>query len=501
MSAYASHPVFAALRRLLLTLSAPGAALPVCYGAGLAAARLLGDGAAGQTMLAIGAPVAIGMLLRFGRGLTPVDAVALAAAHVAVATIHGEAPGVWIVTLARDLIEIGSGSLVFLRMRQAGLIRSELAMAKAAGVVALASPLAAVPLDLVIACGSSAGTFGSVAARSLADAVAMALVLGVVLTYGRDRGLVSAVDAFEDEPKPHLWEYAASGLLVAALTLGAVDGARPMSTVAASVALLWFALRLGPFATTVAAFAFASALLGFAGEGRWPALLPASDPVEAELFRYLSLALLAAPSIVVAAVVYDQKRQKRQFAYRAMHDGLTALVNRSRFVDVLGAATHSAQSRGRRFALLLIDLDHFKAVNDTYGHARGDTLLIEVANRLRRSVRATDVVARIGGDEFAVVAPVSTVADAMCLARRLVETVNQTFELQGVSVRPSVTVGGVLSPDSASDPERLMELADAALYDAKAAGRNCWMFASSERPSSRWTPAAMNGDVETVFLD
>ena len=501
MFAYPRNVIAPALRRFGAFLSSQAAALPLCYAAALATSRLYEDGAGAHPPLALASAVALGVLLRFGRALELRDAAAIAAAHAAVAALFGDPLAVWLPAVAHSLLMVGFGSAAFLWMRGSGRLSSPLRIAAAAVLVAVSAPLVGSLVDFVVTTGDWRDRLFAAAGHWVVGSVSTVFVLGVILTYGREESVGADLDA---EPAPRIWEYAAATLLMAGLIVAATSQASAIFSMAASAALLWFALRLGPFATNVAAFAFFCALVAFAERGQWPPLFAASGAMEEELLRYLSLALLCAPSIIVAAVVHDQKRLKRMFAYRAMHDGLTALVNRSRFVDALDAAMASARNRGKRFTLLLIDLDHFKGVNDSYGHARGDSLLIEVANRLRTSVRVTDLVARIGGDEFAVVAPVPSAADAASLAKRLVETVNQPCDLGGVVVTPSITVGGALAPDSATDPQHLMLLADEALYEAKAAGRNCWRFNASERgeiPEPTWRPGDLDAAAETVYLD
>ncbi|GLK69293.1 hypothetical protein GCM10008179_29310 [Hansschlegelia plantiphila] len=496
----------AGFSRLLSLLSLPELALPLCYAAALGAGRLLGEGPGEHPALALGAPVAIGMLLRFGRGLDAADIAGLAAAHVGVALILGDQPSAWPVALASDLIEIGCGSLIFLWLRRAGFLTSQKMVAAAAAAAAILGPLAATPLDVLTLAGPLTARLSAAGAGAFADAVTMGFVVALILSFGRGRGLDAPCEHGADDERPRAWEFVASSLLIAALVLGAAADSGPMWSLAASVALLWFALRLGLNATSIAAFSFFTALLAFAQQGQWRVLLePAPATLSADLLRYGLLALLGGPSVIVAAVVHDQRRLKRLFAYRAMHDGLTKLVNRTRFAETLDSASTAARLRGRRFVLFLIDLDHFKGVNDTYGHARGDQLLIEVASRLRQSVRETDVVARIGGDEFAIVAPVSAVADAMGMAKRLVSAVNEVCDLEGVEVRPSITVGGVLAPDSSTNPRDLMLLADEAMYEAKRAGRNCWRFSSAEREGAPYV-AWGEGDLalakpETLLVD
>jgi diguanylate cyclase (GGDEF)-like protein len=476
----------------------PGLGIAAGYALGALASRAFGDGAAGQPLLALAAPMALGLLLRAGAPFRAADAARIAAVHVALAALFGQPAQDAAADLAVALVMIGVGALIFARLRAAGLIVSQLRLAAALGLAAVGGALAAAPVEALLAAHGPM----TLAVHGLSGAIGSMLVLMSVMTFGRGAALRETGDCALDDPRPPLQEHLAAAALVAVLVLSSFGGGRPVAALGASVALLWYAIRLGLFATSLAALGFAAASLALSGMAGTAA--PSADPLTAELLRYLALGLLAAPSLVVAAALHDQARLRRVFAYRALHDGLTTLANRSRFLEALEDASARADASGRRFALLLIDLDHFKSVNDGYGHARGDALLVEVSSKLRQSIRASDLVSRIGGDEFAVVAPVRTVEDAMCLARRLVETVNQPCDLGGVTVTPSITVGGVLAPDSAADPQRLMLLADEALYRAKAAGRNCWRFsdAGESPPLLRlWRTGDLEPAAETVFLD
>ncbi|MDR4306378.1 GGDEF domain-containing protein [Chelatococcus sambhunathii] len=488
---------------LLAFIFHPDVAFMLCYGAGFAATHQFGQGAAGQPLINLAAPLAAGFLIRNGRSLSPTDALRLAAVHLAVAAGLGVGLTDLAWTLFQNLATVACSVATFARLRRSGFISSEVRMAVAVTIAAATGALAGAPVGAAAGFGSGA-TLDAVLTCWAAAWVGSSLLLGVVLTRARsDQPLADEFDA--DEPKPALWEAPAAACLIATLILASVGQGRPEIVLAASCAMLWFALRLGLFATWLGAFCFSAALLAYMSEGLWPAFADAAEPMRAELMRYLALALLAGPSVLVAAHGHDQKRLRRILAYRAMHDGLTKLVNRVRFLEVLDAATAKAHSRGSRFALFLIDLDHFKSVNDGFGHQRGDALLVEVSARLRDSLRSTDVVARLGGDEFAVVAPLTNVDDGMKLAKRLVETVNQPFLIDGVSLLPSITLGGVLSPDSEGDAQRLILLADEALYAAKAAGRNCWRFSSvagEAEPVQLWRPG-VEGQLafDTVYLD
>lgn len=487
---------------VLAALSRPDIAIALLYAAGLLAGILTEAGSTGKPLLSIAAPVVAAVLVRLSRRLTFADACRLAAVHAVFGMAAGETVWACAVDIAHNLVAIAVAVTAFGWLRAHGFIASQVRVAATVTIVALAAATAAAPFGALQ--GAEQAEWAWLATYWASIATAFALVLWLVLTHDRDEAPLPIGDA-ADEPPPSMLEHAAASALVAALVLGAVWHGRAEAAFAASTALLWFALRLGLFPTSIAAFSSALLLLGFAADGRWPAIFGGGDSVEADLVRYLSLALFAAPSILVAAAVHDHKRAKQAFAYRARHDGLTELSNRSRFLEVLEGLSQSSRSGGRRFALLLIDLDFFKTVNDSFGHARGDALLVEVARRLRCSIRASDLAARIGGDEFAVLAPVRTVEDAQSLARRLVETVNQVFDLGGVRYAPSITVGGVLAPDSSSDGSRLMLIADEALYLAKAAGRNCWRFktagASAEDGAPGWSMGEGAARTETVFID
>ncbi len=158
----------------------------------------------------------------------------------------------------------------------------------------------------------------------------------------------------------------------------------------------------------------------------------------------------------------------------ARHDALTGLANRAEFNAKLAEASKRLKRYGGSFTVMMLDLDRFKAVNDTLGHPAGDQLLVEVARRLKSSVRETDVLARLGGDEFAIIhegAPHQH-EGAIALALRIINTVTQPFDLDGHQASVGTSIGIVLAPEHGVEPEELLKKADLALYDVKANGRN-----------------------------
>jgi diguanylate cyclase (GGDEF)-like protein/PAS domain S-box-containing protein len=175
--------------------------------------------------------------------------------------------------------------------------------------------------------------------------------------------------------------------------------------------------------------------------------------------------------------ITQKKESERRLEHLAHHDALTDLPNRSLFRDRLRQAIRKAARDDQALALLFIDLDRFKDVNDTLGHVAGDQLLVEAARRITACVRNSDTVARLGGDEFTVVLQGVEDRDAAAgIAREVIEALATPFELGQNTVSLSASIGIALCPDDAEDPDALTEAADQAMYDAKALGRNRYNF-------------------------
>ena len=165
----------------------------------------------------------------------------------------------------------------------------------------------------------------------------------------------------------------------------------------------------------------------------------------------------------------------------AQTDSLTNLANRRAFHDRLAFAFAASKRGANPFAVLYLDLDDFKAVNDTLGHATGDALLQEVVRRLRKSVRETDLVARFGGDEFAILqTDVTDPATAGTLARKIIRSLAAPYMIDGDELRVTASIGIAPYSDEVAGPEAMMMQADLALYRAKDDGRNCFRFHSGE---------------------
>ena len=175
--------------------------------------------------------------------------------------------------------------------------------------------------------------------------------------------------------------------------------------------------------------------------------------------------------------ITERKASEDKIRYLAHHDALTGLPNRFSLHEKLEQALGFAKLNGGRLALMLIDLDRFKTINDTLGHHVGDQLLIQVASRLGYSVRESDIVARLGGDEFVVVLPdLTSYADAAHVADKIVRTISEPYLISGQEQRTSPSIGICLYPDDATDIGDLLKNADMAMYEAKAKGRGNYQF-------------------------
>ena len=184
----------------------------------------------------------------------------------------------------------------------------------------------------------------------------------------------------------------------------------------------------------------------------------------------------------IARDVSERKSQEEQIKYLATHDGLTELPNRLMFNQLLSHAVQGAKRYRKQFAVMFIDLDGFKVVNDTLGHDAGDRLLREIAVRFKHTLRAVDVAARLGGDEFVVMMEdIAAPEQAAVLAQRILEATGKPFGLASGECRVTASIGICVYPENGDDEQTLMKNADAAMYRAKEEGKNNFRFYSANR--------------------
>ncbi len=232
----------------------------------------------------------------------------------------------------------------------------------------------------------------------------------------------------------------------------------------------------------------------------------AGDGLQAQWLALVVLALTIAILAVVLIVSWLDQRMEAQLlrlrntdlssslddaqaelTQAALHDPLTRLPNRRLLQQRIEQALAEAEQRGSRFAVMFMDLDGFKQVNDAYGHQTGDALLVAVADRTRKLLRPADMLARLGGDEFVLVVPIENDEDVATLASRLIQTVGNEPLLPRHDLQVTASIGIAICPDHAASERQLMAFADAAMYQAKEAGRNAyvlfadWMNDSAEQ--------------------
>ena len=213
------------------------------------------------------------------------------------------------------------------------------------------------------------------------------------------------------------------------------------------------------------------------------------NSVEVELRRADGSAMWALQNLTLvddmihATVVdiSDRKRAEEQIEFHAYHDVLTNLPNRKLFTDRLRQSLTRAKRSGRAVAVMFIDVDHFKTINDTLGHTAGDELLLEMSRRLRTCIRDDDTVARLGGDEFTIVlSELRHPEDAIHVAEKILERVQVPLSIGGTPIDVTASIGIALYPNDGTDPESLLRNADSAMYRAKESGRNNFQLCTDD---------------------
>ncbi|MGK2858971.1 MAG: EAL domain-containing protein [Thermoanaerobaculia bacterium] len=231
------------------------------------------------------------------------------------------------------------------------------------------------------------------------------------------------------------------------------------------------------------------------GESSARALTGLQFPVE------ISLTRIAGRSVVcVIRDITERNFAEEQIRHLAYHDALTALPNRLLFRDRLAVAIPQCQRAGRRLAVLFLDLDRFKVVNDTLGHNAGDQLLQEVAARLKECVRESDTVARLGGDEFTLLVPMLVdTDDAPRLAQKILDTIHEPFDIDGRELFTTTSIGVSLYPEDGVDAGTLIRNADTAMYQAKEKGRNNYQLFNAELNTRSLERLAIENDLRRAI--
>ncbi len=219
-------------------------------------------------------------------------------------------------------------------------------------------------------------------------------------------------------------------------------------------------------------------------------------------WEYASISPITSPDgstthyLAVKEDISLRKEYERRLIQQANYDEVTGLPNRALALDRLAQATASCKREGTNVGLLFIDLDRFKSVNDTLGHATGDMVLREAGNRIQNCLRACDTVARLGGDEFTVILPgLGGGIDAEPVAQKVLDSFAPAFELDGREVFLSASVGITIWPEDGKDLDQLMGNADSAMYQAKELGRNNFRFFTPELNEQALVRASMETQI------
>ena len=247
-------------------------------------------------------------------------------------------------------------------------------------------------------------------------------------------------------------------------------------------------LRPRHFFALFGATLLAVTFIGYAGLVGWHAFMPIGDPINRLIDTFLMLLISGLAVWVMTRDLHHALRRLREevhhvhqsrasLAYLAQHDTLTSLPNRLLGRELLEQTIVQARRRNRRVALLFVDLDNFKQVNDTLGHSAGDEFLREVAHRLSHAVRASDIVSRQGGDEFLIgLTDVDNIESVSTAASHILAALTKPFNVRDLQISSSCSIGIAIFPEDGQDFETLLRMSDIGMYQAKESGRNMYRF-------------------------
>ncbi|PZU88608.1 MAG: sensor domain-containing diguanylate cyclase [Shinella sp.] len=412
--------------------------------------------------------VLLGLLLRFENTSTPAGWAAAFGAYLAADLLTGASFEKAVILNGANMVGVAAAYLVCFRLPK--------------DVRRLRHPSSMLYLALAAVAGSAAaGLVGAIANPVLFDSSSLRglffwfstelvnyiTILPVVLAYpdgGRSQGLLASMRSF---PGPAKLAPAIS-LLVSCVAAIMVGGG---GAIAFPVpALLWCALSYPVFATSVLTLLFSIWTLFAISAGMLPTPEESTNEITLISVR-MGVGLICLAPVMLASVMAAHNDLVARLQHLASNDALTGLSNRRAFREQAGLILQRSR---RRSVALLMDLDHFKNVNDTFGHAAGDTVLVVSAQRIRDILRTDDALGRLGGEEFAALLSDCTVSDAMEIAEQIRRAVQQEpIRLDdGREIHVTLSIGLAAVSEGTEDIDILLSQADEALYGAKKNGRN-----------------------------
>ncbi len=412
------------------------------------------------------AGIAVGALLVGGSGLWPGITIGAFLANLATTGRVASSAGIALGNTAEALIGAylvkrwASGCSAMRHPRR--IFKFSLLVGGVSTIVGATLGLGSLMVDGLVA----PGTLGDVwLTWWLGDFVGALMVAPVILLWAMEPRLRWT--------RGRAFEAAAISLLIVGGSLAMFGGLlRPYPLIFLALPLLlWPAFRLGPREAASAALVLAGIAMVGTLKGHGP--FARSSPNESLLELQSFMGINAVTAVAVAAVVQERKRLEAKLAHLADHDSLTNVFTRRRFQEELAQQLSHSQRYGTPGAILFLDLDNFKSVNDRMGHRVGDLVLSNVARLLHTRLRESDFLGRLGGDEFVVLLPRADRAQAEALAAQLLQTIAAAPAMvDGAAIVIAASIGIALIPEHGESVDELLAHADAAMFRAKAEGRN-----------------------------
>lgn len=429
--------------------------------------------------------ILLGLMLRWKGMAGPAGWVGAAAGYVLADCLTGSPLDVSLWMTVANMAGVAVGVLLLRRLTPA-----QLALTRSSGVVALAgTALAVATVGAGLGCQAEAVLFGRSPVEAFgnwfgADLLNVMAILPVILTMPERLGAPSVPPALPPRPerrrRPPIqhpaetdpWRWAPAAALALSLLATVLVGGAGALTFPVP-ALLWCALRYRPFGTAVLVLvsALAMVLMVSAGHVHLAPAIPREDMISIRI----GITLTALAPLTVVAVTASREELMGRLHHAATHDGLTGTLARAAFMEKARALTDRLAGEGRPAAVITVDADHFKRVNDNWGHPAGDRVLARLAGVMQGSLRREDLLGRIGGEEFAVLLADVDGVEARRIAVRLLDAIRSVEVPLGPGDEAycgSASLGVALVTPDGTGLEAALAAADRAMYRAKQNGRN-----------------------------